>query len=119
MTQYDFVPLGLESMGYCSENCKDLAYYLIGQRAYQKGVPFPEAASEFWYTLSFLIHRQVARNTINRYRRVAHQHEEEGNDEEEVLIPLSVPIYFKPLPGPFVQRACWIYHNNNNNNNIS
>jgi hypothetical protein len=91
-TQYDFVPLGLESMGYCSDNCKELAYYLIGQKANQQGVPFAEAASEFWYTLSFLIHRQVARNTINRYRRVTYQHEEERNDESEDLIPNSVPI---------------------------
>ena len=91
-TQYDFVPLGLETMGYCSDNCKELAYYLIGQKANQQGVPFAEAASEFWYTLSFLIHRQVARNTINRYRRVTYKHEEEGNDESEDLIPNSVPI---------------------------
>jgi hypothetical protein len=56
------------------------------------GVPFSEAASEFWYTLSFLIHRQVARNTLNRYRRVAYQEEEEEIDESEVIIPNSVPI---------------------------
>ncbi len=83
VNNYDFVPLGLESMGYCSDNCKELAYYLIGQKANHLGVPFSEAASEFWHTLSFLIHRQVARNILNRFRRVTFKHEEEEEDEKE------------------------------------
>jgi hypothetical protein len=80
---YDFVPMGLEAMGYCSENCKDVAYYLIARKSIQKGVPFAETASEFWHRLSFLIHQQVSRNTLNRYRRVSYNHSEEVEKEEE------------------------------------
>jgi hypothetical protein len=80
---WGFLPMGLEAMGYCSENCKDVAYYLIARKAIQKGVPFAETASEFWHRLSFLIHRQVSRNIINRYRRVSYKHGEEAEKEEE------------------------------------
>ena len=80
---WDFLPMGLEAMGYCSDNCKDVAYYLIARKAIQKGVPFAETASEFWHRLSFLIHRQVSQNIINRYRRVGFNHDEEAEKEEE------------------------------------
>ena len=82
---WDFIPLGLEAMGYCSDSCKDVAYYLIARKAIQKGVPFTETASEFWQNLSFLIHRQVSRNILNRYRRVSYQHGEEDEEKEENL----------------------------------
>ena len=80
---WDFVPLGLEAMGYSSDNCKDVANYLIARQAIQKGVPFAEASSVFWHKLSFLIHRQVSRNILNRYRRMSYQHDEEEIDEED------------------------------------
>jgi hypothetical protein len=80
---WDFIPLGLEAMGYSSDSCKDVAHYLIARKAIQKGVPFAEIASEFWHRLSFLIHRQVSRNILNRYRRVSYQHGEEDDEEEE------------------------------------
>ena len=83
LNDYDFVPMGLEAMGYCSDNCKDVAYYVIARKATQKGVPFAETASEFWHRLSFLIHQQVSRNTLNRYRRVSYNHSEEAEKEEE------------------------------------
>ena len=80
---WDFLPMGLEAMGYCSENCKEVAYYLIARKSIQKGVPFVETASEFWHRLSFLIHQQVSRNILNRYRRVSYNHSEEAEEEEE------------------------------------
>ena len=81
--KWDFLPMGLEAMGYCSENCKDVAYYLIARKSIQKGVPFAETASEFWHRLSFRIHQQVSRNILNRYRRVSYNHGEEPQEEEE------------------------------------
>ncbi len=69
-SRWDFVPLGLESMGFSSPNCRDLAYYLIGQKAVHKGIAFAEVAALFWQSLSFRVHRQVSRNILNRYRRV-------------------------------------------------
>ena len=83
LNDWDFVPMGLEAMGYCSENCKDVAYYLIARKTVQNGVPFAETASEFWHRLSFLIHQQVSRNILNRYRRVSYNHDEEAEKEEE------------------------------------
>ncbi len=80
---WDFLPLGLEAMGHSSDNCKDVANYLIARKTIQKGVPFTETASEFWHNLSFLIHRQVSRNILNRYRRVSYQHDEEDGEKEE------------------------------------
>jgi len=81
--KWDFLPMGLEAMGYCSENCKDVAYYLIARKSIQKGVPFAETASEFWHRLSFRIHQQVSRNILNRYRRVSYNHGEEAHEKEE------------------------------------
>ena len=89
---WDFVPMGLEAMGYCSDNCKDVAYYLIARKSIQKGVPFAETASEFWHRLSFLIHRQVSRNILNRYRRVSYNHSEEAEKEEEEEKTLNINI---------------------------
>ena len=80
---WDFIPLGLEAMGYSSDGCKNVANYLIARKAIQKGIPFAETATEFWHRLSFLIHRQVSRNILNRYRRVSYQHGEEDEGEEE------------------------------------
>jgi hypothetical protein len=92
LNKWDFVPMGLEAMGYCSENCKDVAYYLIARKTIQKGVPFAETASEFWHRLSFLIHRQVSQNILNRYRRVSYQHGEEDEKEEEEEKTLNINI---------------------------
>ena len=89
---WDFLPLGLEAMGYCSDNCKDVAYYLIRRKAVQKGVPFTEIASEFWHRLSFLIHRQISRNILNRYRRVSFQHDEEKDKKKEKDKTLNINI---------------------------
>ena len=70
-------------MVYCNYNCIDVAYYLIRRKAVQQGVPFDEIASEFWHRLSFLIHRQILRNILNRYQRVSFQHTEEKKIEKE------------------------------------
>ena len=75
-------------MGYSSDGCKNVANYLIALKTIQKGIPFAETATaEFWHRLSFLIHRQVSRNILNRYRRVSYQHgeEDEGGGEEEII----------------------------------
>ena len=65
-----FVAVALNSLGYLRPNGENLAYYLIAQRAHQKGMTFAESASLFWHKLSITIHKAHARNILTRFRDI-------------------------------------------------
>ena len=67
---FSFVAVAFNSLGYMRPHGESLAYYLIEQRANQKGMTFQESASLFWHTLSMTIHRAHARNILTRFRDI-------------------------------------------------
>lgn len=65
-----FLAVAFNSFGYVRPNGESLAYYLIEQRAHQKGMTFNESASLFWHTLSVKSHQAHARSILTRLREV-------------------------------------------------
>ncbi len=78
-SNYELMPIAVETLGGIGNECAPLMYYIITQLHYSVRKPFHEVAAQFWQTLSVLV-QKMKMNRILRCHQLTNKKEREAEE---------------------------------------